>query len=141
MISSALVQFECAGMHLVRNKWFHLVALVTRTKQALYANRKLVRIVVMPNYANNSCVFKKHLVTNEMISKWGKEKTQLPHTLHIGTKRLGCNFWLGEIGNVSIWNRHLGPHKIAAIYEQNVTIDKVNIGEYIMARMSMILQK
>ena len=117
MISSALVQFECAGMHLLRNKWFHLVALVTRTKQALYANGKLVRIVVMSNYANNLCVFKKHLVTNEMISKWEKEKMQLSHTLHIGAKHFECNFWLGEIRNVTIWNRHLEPHEIAAIYD------------------------
>ncbi len=59
----------------------------------------------------------------------------MPHTLHIGAKCHGQNFFIGEGANVSIWNRHLEEHEIKAIYEQHVPIDKVNMGEYIVNKI------
>ncbi|CAF3698632.1 unnamed protein product [Rotaria sp. Silwood1] len=139
IISPALIQFECAGERLETNKWFHLVALVSRFKQTLYVNGKLANTVDMSKYTDNLSVFKKHLVTDEMIKNWKEEKMQLPHTLHIGAKSFGFNFWLGEVGDVSVWNRHLEPHEIKAIYEQKVTVDKVNISEHVLNKMSLVV--
>jgi hypothetical protein len=139
IISPALVQFECTGEHLKRNEWFHLVTLVSRFKQTLYVNGKISNTVDMSKYASNSTVFKRYLVTEEMIKNWKDEKMQLPHTLHIGAKSFEVNFWLGEVADVSIWNHHLEAHEIEAIYKQKVTVDKVNVGEHILNKISMVV--
>ncbi|CAF1228124.1 unnamed protein product [Adineta steineri] len=138
IISPALVQYECAGGTFGTNQWFHLVVLVSRLKQSLYVNGKLANTVDMSQYQNHSTVFKKHLITKEMITNWKEEKIQRPHTLHIGAKSFGLNFWLGDIADLSVWNCHLEPHEIEAIYEQKVTVDKVNVSDYVLNKMSRV---
>jgi hypothetical protein len=74
IISPALVQFECAGESLERNEWFHLVVLVSCLKQSLYVNGKLTNTVYMSKYTDTLSVFKRDLITDEMIKNWKKKK-------------------------------------------------------------------
>jgi hypothetical protein len=39
--------------------------------------------------------------------------------------------WNQSIADVSLWSRRLSPLEIRAIYEQKISIDKVNIAKYI----------
>ncbi len=68
MISPGLVQYQCSvSPRLRENLWYHLEALVSRSKQTLYINEKLKNTLDMSTFATHSTVFKRHLITDEMI--------------------------------------------------------------------------
>ncbi len=50
--------------------------------------------------------------------------------LNIGTDSKGFNCWFGRIADLSIWNRWLDFIEIRAIWQQRVSIDQIDLGEY-----------
>lgn len=50
--------------------------------------------------------------------------------INIGINSKGFHCWFGRIADLSIWNRFLDSIEIKAIWQQRVSIDQVNLGEY-----------
>jgi hypothetical protein len=50
--------------------------------------------------------------------------------LFIGTNSKGFHCWFGRIADLSIWNRWLDYMEIRAIWQQRVSIDQTDLGEY-----------
>jgi hypothetical protein len=50
--------------------------------------------------------------------------------LNIGTDSKGFNCWFGRIADLSIWNRWLDFIEIRTIWQQRVSIDQIDLGEY-----------
>jgi hypothetical protein len=65
-------------------------------------------------------------------SQWHEQKMHLPDLLCLGSKNSGHhNPWRGKIADVSIWRRWLKPFEIRALYQQQVSIDKVKLGSFV----------
>ncbi len=102
---------------IVRNLWYHLVILISQDKQQLFINGQCQREIQRNFYDKNQ------------ISLVIKE-------LNIGTDSKGFNCWFGRIADLSIWNRWLNRIEIRAIWQQRVSIDQTDLGEYFNTKQS-----
>ncbi len=105
------IPFKCRSnkQTIVRHLWYHLVILISHDEQKLFINGQCQREV------------KRNENNPKLISI--KE-------LNIGTNSKGFNCWFGRIADLCIWNRWLNPIEIRAIWQQRVSIDRTDLGEY-----------
>jgi hypothetical protein len=90
MISTGSVHFLC-GAHnsMMKDTWYHVVALVSRNKQQLFVNGKLKCSVDMSTM-HGGAINEPRLYRFD--ANWTDQKMQMPRTLHIGVKTPMQNF-------------------------------------------------
>ena len=96
---------------IVRYLWYHIVILISAEKQQLFINGQCQREI------------KGNFPQNNPISLAMKE-------LNIGTDSKGFHCWFGRMADLSVWKRWLDPIEIRAIWQQRVSIDQTDLGEY-----------
>lgn len=133
MISTGSVHFFCgAHSRMMRNTWYHVVALVSRNKQQLFVNGELQCSVDMSR-KEGGVIDMLYLYPSN--GKWENQQMQMPRTLHIGVKRPRENFWHGNIADVAIFDRWLEPAEIRGIWQNRVPLSKLeNMGAYIVSQ-------
>ncbi|CAF1442902.1 unnamed protein product [Didymodactylos carnosus] len=137
MISDDEYQFNCdSDVKIQADKWYHVVANVSRNCQKIWVNGQLSGTKDMTDKNN------KDDIRNSLAQdvQWDEQKLQLAASLlHIGCKDgMHMNPWRGKIAEVSIWNRWLSRFEIEALYEQKVNVDKIAIGTQIFREKPLI---
>lgn len=133
MISTGSVHFFCgARSRMMRNTWYHIVALVSRNKQQLFVRGELQSSVDMSSKVGGA-IDMPYLYRSDV--KWEDQQMQMPRILHIGVKTSRANFWHGNIADVAIFDRWLDPIEIRCISEKRVPLSKLEtMGAYIMSQ-------
>ena len=114
-MSPSRTSIKCRSykQNIVRHLWYHLVILVSKDKQQLFLNGHFQREI------------KRNLDENNQMSILMKE-------LNIGTNSKGFHCWFGRIADLSIWNRWLDSIEIRAIWQQRMSIDQTDLGQYLV---------
>lgn len=97
---------------IVRYLWYHLVILISADQQQLFINGQLQREIK-----------RNFLQTNPM--------PLVMEELNVGTDSKGFHCWFGRMADLSLWKRWLDPMEIRAIWQQRVSIDQTDLGEYL----------
>jgi hypothetical protein len=109
-----LIKCRSSKQNIIRYLWYHLVILISPDKQILFLNGQCQR-----------------------ESKRNFDKISMKmNELNIGRNSKGVDCWFGRIADFSIWNRSLDMMEIRAIWEQRKSIDKINLGEYLMMNLN-----
>ncbi|CAF0737591.1 unnamed protein product [Didymodactylos carnosus] len=133
MVSSGQCQFDCdSNVTVESDKWYHVVALVSRNLQQIWINGTLAGAKDMSSvdYADD---IHRDLPSNYT---WSEQKLHTPlQYIHIGSKNdEHHNPWCGKIADLSIWNRWLTPDEIRAMYNQKISVDQIAAGTHILTQ-------
>jgi hypothetical protein len=56
--------------------------------------------------------------------------------INIGTNSKYFHCWFGRMADISIWNRWLDYMEIRAIWQQRVSVDQTNLGDYLINNLN-----
>lgn len=102
---------------IIRYLWYHIVILISNNKQILYLNGQFQKEI------------KKDLSLNNEINILMKE-------IFLGMNSKGYHCWFGRIADLSIWNRFLDFIEIKSIWQQRVSIDQIDFGQFFIKNFS-----
>lgn len=111
-INPSRIAMKCRSdkQTIVRYLWYHLVILISADTQQLFLNGR----------------FQREIKQNSRLDLEMKE-------LNIGTDSNGFHCWFGRMADLSLWKRWLDPVEIRGIWQQRVSIDQFDLGEYLIA--------